>query len=48
MKDIIINNGYAPDGTPIDYFDDKGILWIYQGKGKDGGDSWDGIPKGTN
>lgn len=34
--------GYAPDGTPINYVDDKGILWIYQGKGEDGGDSWKG------
>lgn len=44
MKNIIINYGYAQDGTPIDYIDDKRTLWIYQGKGKDGGDSWLGIP----
>lgn len=48
MKDILINYGYAPDGTPIDYIDGKGIHWIYQGNGKNSGDSWYGIPKDTN
>ncbi len=32
--------GYALDGTPIDYIDEEGILWIYQGKGQDGIDHW--------
>ena len=34
--------GYGPDATPINYVDKDGILWIYQGKGKDGSDNWMG------
>ena len=48
MEEPISINGYAPDGTPVDYIDDKGIHWIYQGKSKDGGDNWYGIPPEDN
>ncbi len=34
--------GYDPDGNPIDFIDDDGILWIYWGKGEDGADNWYG------
>ena len=40
MQKNVICFGYALDGTPIDYIDDEGILWIYQGKGQDGIDHW--------
>ena len=44
MEKGIHNNGYAADGTPVDYIDDAGIHWIYKGKREDNSDNWYGIP----
>lgn len=40
IKSII---GYDAWGNPIDFIDEDGTLWIYQGK-NDGNDSWAGCP----
>ena len=45
MADTHNSYAYAPDGTPQDFFDNESkVLWIYQGKSKDGSDHWGGIP----
>ena len=35
--------GYDAWGNPIDFIDEDGMLWIYQGK-NDGNDYWAGYP----
>lgn len=40
------NYGFDKDGNPIDFIDEDGIKWIYQGQ-EDGLDRWTGIfPEG--
>ena len=41
-KNYYNNNGYGSNGMPINFIDKDGMLWIYQGKGKDGSDNWIG------
>ena len=36
--------GYDQNGNPIDYIDEKGTLWIYEGNDGENGDRWSGIP----
>lgn len=35
--------GYTPDGRPVDYRDEDGILWIYHGTTRFDFDHWCGI-----
>lgn len=43
MNNVKSITGYDIWGNPVDFIDEDGILWIYQGK-NDGNDSWAGCP----
>jgi len=34
--------GYDKDGNPVDFVDENGMKWVYQGKNVFGGDHWCG------
>lgn len=34
--------GYDLDGKPIDFVDENGMKWVYQGKSESGADHWCG------
>lgn len=38
----IENFGYDFDGNPVDFVDENGMKWIYQGKSEFGADHWGG------
>ncbi len=42
-QDILLVPGYDQDGNPVDYTDEKGTRYIYEGK-INGYDHWSGIP----
>ena len=36
------SSGYDKDGNPIDFVDENGMKWVYQGKSESGADHWCG------
>ena len=44
MNNNISRCGFPPDGCPVNYRDEDGVIWIYQGKTRFDFDHWCGIP----
>ena len=44
-KESLLIPGYDQDGNPVDYVDESGTIWVYEGNDGENGDRWSGIPR---
>lgn len=45
MVTVVLIPGYDQEGNPVDYIDENGTLWVYDGKDGENGNHWSGIPR---
>ena len=44
-KESLLIPSYDQDSNPVDYTDENGTRWIYEGRVNDVVDQWSGIPR---